>query len=207
MPLCHFLSPFTTSIISCFKKLRRISGHGLKCCQILIFSMFYFSRHHRATLCSSSNRNIQNTLVTEVLKAAQQHLKKIMCWPLCQPCQKNANPSLAMDSKSHTHTHTLARKAQLQYNSALLCGDRGWAVKQRLCLGCRLALPLPMSAGRTLPGQLALGMPQWSRDVWCHPITTQAAADSTHGKCVRVHALKHTGRKENNCMFGGKKIP
>lgn len=34
--------------------------------------------------------------------------------------------------------------------------------------------------------------------VWCHPITTQAAADSTHGKCDKVNAFKHRGRKGND---------
>ena len=31
------------------------------------------------------------------------------------------------------------------------------------------------------------------KDVWCHPITTQAAADSTHGEAVGVHAFKQRG--------------
>lgn len=93
--------------------------------------------------------------------------------------------SLISNGLQEPHTHLCLR---LSYSIILCCcfflhGDRGWAVKHRLCLGCRLALPLPMPAGQTLPGQLALAMPQWSNrktHVWCHPITTQAAADSTH---------------------------
>lgn len=43
-------------------------------------------------------------------------------------------------------------------------------------------------------------MEQEKKRIWCHPIATQTAADSTHGKCVSVHAFKHTGRGGN--MFG-----
>lgn len=39
-------------------------------------------------------------------------------------------------------------------------------------------------------------MEQEKRRIWCHPIATQTAADSTHD----VHAFKHTGREGN--MFG-----
>lgn len=47
-------------------------------------------------------------------------------------------------------------------------------------------------------------MPRWSKekktkkkkDVRCHPITTQAAADSTHGEAVGVHAFKQRGGEE-----------
>lgn len=45
-------------------------------------------------------------------------------------------------------------------------------------------------------------MDQEKKDVWCHPITTQAAGDSTHGEGVRVHAFKHSGREGNNPGFG-----
>lgn len=37
---------------------------------------------------------------------------------------------------------------------------------------------------------------QKKKDVWCHPITTQAAADSTHGEAVGVHAFKQRGGEE-----------
>lgn len=61
-----------------------------------------------------------------------------------------------------------------------------------------------MSVVWTLPRRLAPAMPRWSKekktqkkkDVWCHPITTQAAADSTHGEAVGVHALKQRGGEE-----------
>lgn len=49
-----------------------------------------------------------------------------MCWPLCRPCQKNANPLFQMDSKSHTHTHTHLR-LKLSW-SIILC----FAWRQRL---------------------------------------------------------------------------
>lgn len=61
-----------------------------------------------------------------------------------------------------------------------------------------------MSVVWTLPRRLAPAMPRWSKekknqkkkDVWCHPITTQAAADSTHGEAVGVHAFKQRGGEE-----------
>jgi len=165
--------------------------------------MFYFTSHHHATLCSASSRNTQNTLDVEVLKAPKQHLKEIMCWPLCKPCQKNANPSFQMDSKSHTHTHLCLK---LSY-SIILC----FAWRQRL--GSQIEVVPEVPSGRAsahvcrvdparATGTGHAPMEQQKKHVWCHPITTQAAADSTHGKCVRVHAFKHTGRKENNSMFG-----
>lgn len=45
-------------------------------------------------------------------------------------------------------------------------------------------------------------MEQEKKDIWCHPITTQTAADSTHGKGVRVHAFRHRGRAGDNPVFG-----
>lgn len=152
--------------------------------------MFYFTHHYHATLCSSPSRNIQNTLDTEVLKVWISHLKKIMCWPLCRPCQRNTNPH----THAHTHTSNLATVPWMETEVGQSNRGCAWgAVWHCLC---------PCLQGGLCQGDWhwSCTMEQEKKDVWCHPITTQAAADSTHGKCVRVHALKHRGR--NNSMFG-----
>lgn len=45
-------------------------------------------------------------------------------------------------------------------------------------------------------------MEQEKKDVVCHPIATQAAGDSTHGRHVAVHAFKRSSRKgKRSCVW------
>lgn len=106
---CHsvIFSPFTTSVISHFKKLCRISGHGLQCCQTLIFSMFYFPHHYHATLCSSFSRNIQSTTGCrgaeswEITSEGNNVLASLWAMPKKLPI-----PHFRLTPRA-THTHTL----------------------------------------------------------------------------------------------------
>lgn len=110
-----------------------------------------------------------------------------------------------MDSKSHIHTHIDTHlRLKLSY-SISLC----FAWRQRLGSQIKAVPEVPSgiasahvcssdSAKATGTGHTL--MEQDKKDVWCHPIATQAAADSAHGKGVRVHAFKHRSREGNNPM-------
>ena len=108
-----FYSPFTTSIISYFKKKKKNCAGFLVtvrgAAKPLIFEPCFISPSSRAVRLFVRHRagTYRNTLDVEVLKARESHLKEMMCWPLCQARQKNANPFISAGLQE-PHTHTCA---------------------------------------------------------------------------------------------------
>lgn len=124
-----------------------------------------------------------------------------MCWPLTsKKCQSLVSHALQKKTP-HTHSHL-----ELNDSIFLFCARR-----QRLA--SQIEVVPEVASGSTsscvcssdsakAAGTGLVPMEQEKTRIWCHPIATQTAADSTHGKCVSVHAFKHTGREGNNPAFG-----
>ena len=101
----------------------------------------------------------------------------------------------------HTHTHTHTHLPLQLSDSIILC----FTWRQRLGSQIEVVPEVPSGIASahvcSLDSAKATGtghapMEQEKKDVWCHPITTQAAADSTHGKSVRVHAFERRSREK-----------
>lgn len=127
-----------------------------------------------------------------------------MCWPLCRHAKKMPIPHFRWTPKA-THTHTHLR---LELSDSIILF---FAWRQRLGSQIDVVPEVPSGIASShvcsLDSAKATGtglapMEQEKKRIWCHPITTQTAADGTHGKCVSVHAFKHRGREGNNPMFG-----
>ena len=157
--------------------------------------MFYFPHRNHATLCSSSFlgytehagcRGAESWRITS--EGGNNVLASLSAVP--KKCQ-------SLTSLQQPHMHL---RPGLSY-SVIQC----FAWRQRLGSRTEVVPEVPSGVasvckGPTLPRRLAPAAPpdEGKKHVRCHPIATQAAADSTHGTCVRVHAFKRRGRGGNS---------